>query len=456
MKENTKYTLALHWVIRYEENMNPQGLAYNIISDKKTAISKSLYYILYLFKYFALSIDELYEAINRQQTKETLIQTLFQNSALADILMESQTPNTENFTEPISDDFIKRFGIAMAAYPLEAEIHLTERCNLHCKHCCYNCSASSSLKEIESSYWINLFKQFEQNGIIKIAISGGEPFFYPHILNILKGLENRKFRIEFLTNGTLIKEQYLPYLSFPNMGFNISLDGSEKESHEYLRGKNTFEPTIRTIQMLSEIKARINISTTIHKQNISQIEKLICFAMQYNIYAINFILLDEIGRAKDNQDLHISLKDIEIAINTITHLQEKYKSEITITVLDPVNPQYKYLSKSLLSDNSKIYCSAATNRIAVAANGDVFPCVYGYDLQETIGGNITLQSINDIWRTEKWDIFRGKVFLKDLGQCKSCSLLNTCGLIVCRLKALIYSKDFYGMPYNCPKLLQKC
>jgi len=453
MNEEKKYTLASNWVIRYEEKMEPHGLAYNIYSDTKVAISKPLYYILRLLKYSTLSISELHEAIHGQQSKEILTNVLFHNSALVDILVESNKTNTEDFIETTSCKFIDKFNIAIASYPFDAEIHFTEKCNLRCKHCGYDCSSESSLKEIEYFHWVNLFDQFEKNGLLKLAISGGEPFFYYDIVNVLKGLQNRKFRIEFLTNSILIKEQYLQYLTSPNMGFNISLDGADKESHEYLRGKNTFYSALKSIKLLNEIGAKINISATIHKQNLAQIEKLVCFVIQNKVSSINFILLDKIGRAKNNQDLHFSVEDRNLAINTITNMQQKYKNDIVIAYIDPINPQYNYLSKKVLNNNSKIYCSAATNRIAVSADGNVYPCVYGYDLKERKGGNITDKTISEIWQTEKWDIFRGKVTFKELNQCQSCLLANSCTLVICRLKAQVYSNDFYGIPYSCPKIL---
>jgi radical SAM protein with 4Fe4S-binding SPASM domain len=78
----------------------------------------------------------------------------------------------------------------------------------------------------------------------------------------------------------------------------------------------------------------------------------------------------------------------------------------------------------------------------------VYPCVYAYGYQDFIAGNIIQQSTEEIWKSEKWNIFRGNVKVQDLYICKECILLEFCSLKVCRLKSLVHNGDFYGKPYN--------
>ena len=49
-------------------------------------------------------------------------------------------------------------------------------------------------------------------------------------------------------------------------------------------------------------------------------------------------------------------------------------------------------------------------------------CVYGFGESSLCSGNLKHTSLSKIWHTDKWNMLRGGILLKDLHTCKACAL----------------------------------
>ncbi|HOA07373.1 MAG TPA: radical SAM protein [Spirochaetota bacterium] len=114
--------------------------------------------------------------------------------------------------------------------PLTSSIIITDKCNLHCRHCCvsnlgyHNFSYDKITKQIKKLYSF---------GARILVISGGEPFVW-HSKNktvediVLFAKRIGFFRVVICTNGTFDLSSSADYLW-------VSMDGSEK-THNKIRG----------------------------------------------------------------------------------------------------------------------------------------------------------------------------------------------------------------------------
>lgn len=440
---NKQRTLSHRWVLK-KINENT-FIAYDIYRDIRIKVSKSLFLILSIFKYQSISINNLSEKIPHLD-KLALSKALLSNESLADILVESMISHSIN--EANTPTAPNRFCYN---FPTDIEIHITEKCNLTCRHCGYSCGPESDIKEIPAKEWIKLFDEFEDHNIFNVMMSGGELFSYKEIDTILEDISRRRFRVELLTNGLLIKDKHLDYFT-PNIGLNISLDGDNAEDHEFLRGKNTFKRTIRIIEKLKERNKTVNVSTTITKRNMNKVEDIVKFAITLNIDGLNFSLVDHIGRSREDIKLHLDKNDRIYLNELIKKLTFKYKEQISLYFIENSNPS---IPKEIQHINNKeiVICSAAISRATISSDGNVYPCVYAFGDMSMVGGNITKHSFLKIWNTNRWNMLRGETSLDDLHECRDCDLVNICVLKICRLRALSYDGDFYAAPFNCPKMV---
>lgn len=116
----------------------------------------------------------------------------------------------------------------------------------------------------------------------------------------------KKFSVDLLTNGALITEKVLTRLEDSNI-FNVqvSIDGIG-ETHDSFRGKKgTYERAINAIKLLRDANYNVSISSTVTKQNMSEIPRIIDMAIDLGISSFKTTLFMPAGRGKSNIDKYV-------------------------------------------------------------------------------------------------------------------------------------------------------
>ena len=130
-------------------------------------------------------------------------------------------------------------------------------CNIECK----NCYIQSSPKNDRLVYLtFNEVKSFIDEAIDKdletkeIGFTGGEPFMNKDILNMIEYSLSKDFKVLVLSNAMrpmLNKKEDLLKLNHKNLTIRVSIDHYQKEKHEEIRGKNTFDVMMEGLQWLN-------------------------------------------------------------------------------------------------------------------------------------------------------------------------------------------------------------
>ncbi len=450
LSANKPYTLSDRWIIRNDPYFHTPYLAFNIDTAEKYKISLTLFLILKLFENNYLSFEQICSFCSQRGieiTVKDIIKVISKHFNPSEIL----TDNFQN-SKNISDfelTSIKSY-VPVTSTPYEAEVHFTRACNLYCKHCIYKAGKKLD-NELELISWLNIFDQFEKLRTYRIAISGGEPLLYPGSGEIIDYLAQKRIRIELLTNGTLIDKSLALLLSRPNFSTTVSLDGANCETHELLRGPDSFRKVINGLELLSKAGAKFHIATTVNKKNIHQLKSIAELAYSIGAESINFLVLDALGRAKNHKEFLLENSDINNISNSIDKLKNHFEGKIYIGYLNPYEPKYEDL-KPL--KNSRIFCTAGTTRLAIRSDGIVFPCVYAFHDNHFAMGSTKENEIKEIWELDSWELFRGSVELSNLSECSNCSFVNSCDLKMCRLRAYYSKNDFFGTPPGCRKKIQ--
>jgi MoaA/NifB/PqqE/SkfB family radical SAM enzyme len=129
-------------------------------------------------------------------------------------------------------------------------------CNLQCLHC-LNASGPKEpwLKSLESETVKRCIREAERLGVKEIYFTGGEPFLHRDILGLL-AFSLRTAPTTVLTNGALITEPVAEALarlanaSPYSLEIRISMDDTEAEKNDRMRGKGAFAKALRALQLL--------------------------------------------------------------------------------------------------------------------------------------------------------------------------------------------------------------
>ncbi len=173
----------------------------------------------------------------------------------------------------------------------------TSACNLKCTGCWAGAYAKHD--ELEPELFDRILNEAKELGICFIALSGGEPFCYPHLLDIAA----RHNDMDFMpyTNGTRIDDQVADRLAeLGNIGPAFSLEGWEEET-DARRGSGVFQKITEAMGRLRERRLFFGASVTATSQNVETVtsEEFIDFLIDQGARFMWSFQYIPIGRTPD-------------------------------------------------------------------------------------------------------------------------------------------------------------
>jgi len=298
--------------------------------------------------------------------------------------------------------------------------HITERCNLRCKHCYQDDAYLNNEMDTEGLYkvldqFIEILKTWRAKG--HINVTGGEPFVRKDFFNLLERFYRYRnlFSFGILTNGLFVTKEVakrLKKLGVQNV--QISIEGMKKINDE-IRGKGTFEKIVRAAEILVRRNIHTTFSFTSSKTNYKDFFNVVKLGEEIGIDMVWTDRLVPWGRGRKMKEL--MLEPLE--------LKEFYQSidRVSKTLLRKKSKTHVATSRTLYflaTGNRGHVCPAGNSLITIMPNGDVFPC---RRLPKKVG-NVTQKSLFDIYHTSS--------FLKKLRNppdnkiCVKCLYLEKC------------------------------
>lgn len=288
------------------------------------------------------------------------------------------------------------------------QIHLTESCNLRCKHCYQENNGKSPLltvKDVENiltqARAVSTARGFDE---LAVNLTGGEPLLIPNIKEYIDLVLNKVDKMLLLTNGTMLNREMVDYFkSKNNLRIQVSLDGT-KEIHDLIRGTGSFDKAINGIRLLSEAKIPCSVACTIHADNYQKVDEIIKIANEAGADRIWFDRYVPCGNA-----MPLSTEQFIIAMTLLAGERNKHNIEVG----------YNRALQFLFDSVSAYKCSAFSKAITILPDKTVLPC---RRMPISIG-NLKDDSLFEIYE-------KNINLLKILGnppkQCDGCQLANRC------------------------------
>ncbi|KKM94851.1 hypothetical protein LCGC14_1194120, partial [marine sediment metagenome] len=332
---------------------------------------------------------------------------------------------------------------------------------LYCKDCGqwgeegnYYKKDSSILKETMN---VDVFKGFV-NDVSKfsptIFLTGGEPFFYKDILELIKHIKHKKLICWIVTNGTLLDKYANDIVELGVDVLYISVDGPE-DIHDNIRGsKGSFKKISSGIDKIINAKKRMN-----------KRRPLLC--QVFTISDLSFPYLDDVtetteelgfemllikhpyfNNTRTGKDYEESMErlfqcsapswqgwvkdetkiDTSILQKSISHLlSKKYDFQLAFfpaLKISDISDYYSTKQDIFYNGNKQrkkiSRCIAPWTHLMIYPNGDAVFC---NDNPDYVLGNIKNEQFSDIWNNNKSRKFRKFIKNNVLPICSRC-----CGL----------------------------
>lgn len=247
-----------------------------------------------------------------------------------------------------------------------------------CPNRCLHCSSSSSPEAtdiIPFNHLVDLLRQAKRNRIKRIILSGGEPFDYPQLLDVIEITNSLNLDLVIYTSGSTLSNGKISSIQksliekIKTIGiirYNLSLHSPFSEIHDkFMNRMGSYSDVIEFLLNCLSTKTEVEIHTVLTKLNYNSMVKLADLLRKYDIKKIRVLKLVPQGRARYNYaDLEPSETEYETFWSQIKHIKES-TSEISVE-----------LGAHLFSftHNTEYECTLNENKMTITPDGKYIVC----------------------------------------------------------------------------------
>lgn len=181
------------------------------------------------------------------------------------------------------------------------QIHPSRHCNLKCVHC-YSESGPANRQMLPTETVRDAIADAADLGYRVVSVSGGEPFMYPGLRELLSFAKSRGLHTTVTTNGYFLKRRWLDPLRGLIDTLAVSLDGP-REIHNQMRGSpKAFDRLSQGLHLLKELQIPFGIIHTVTVQSWQHLPWLAEFASTNGAKLLQLHPLELSGRAEGEME----------------------------------------------------------------------------------------------------------------------------------------------------------
>ena len=291
----------------------------------------------------------------------------------------------------------EKFGLKEGAsrFPLMVLLSVSNVCNSHCVHCWFESNPELRNRDGIKFMSPDLFKKIadeisthtDPKPLMRIT-GAGEPFMMSKLTDLLVyACRDKGVRAAVITNGSLLVPGRSEKLIDSGIeALEISIDAADKISYERVRRGLKFEVVERNIEHMMEYRRRSGSKTKILVSFVENPKEIDCDSVE----SFWRQRVDNVIRRK-----------------YLTYGQMSGEG---------------YSKETYLPKDDRVPCPYPFERMVILATGNVTFC--NFDVNDNLFmGNVCDQSIEEIWRGQKFEAWRDLVLQKrfeEVPLCKKC------------------------------------
>lgn len=287
----------------------------------------------------------------------------------------------------------------------EISIEILQRCPNRCIYCSSH-SNPQATHIISFEIIKNIIDDAKSLGCKTVCLSGGEPFLHPQILDIIGYIAKQQLICYVYTSGIYMKDEV--YSSLPNeyieairgmvdkVIFNVEADSSTL--YDQIMGTDVggFDMMKKSINDCVSSGLVVETHVVPMQVNFKHLKSIFEMCYQLGVSKVSILRLVLQGRALVNLSLvKLTDEDSREVTKLIKALKKAYKGKVRIGL--PYS-----------DSNCRIYCKAASDKINVRYDGNVYPCeVFKDDL---LNAKLGCEPDN-VWKDSFYDLYQNSPYL---------------------------------------------
>lgn len=367
----------------------------------------------------------------------------------------------KSYTTYSLDSFLSYGPIELGSFrlntPISANLLLTMKCYTNCVYCYANRQLKGrpmTLEQIKS-----IIRQAKELDMLSLDINGGEVLLHPHRMEIFEELIKCGFNPLISTKIPIDKETILQLKSVGIHSIQLSFDSvCPATLHTLLGVKEDYLQKIdRMLHTLEEEGMRVTLHTVLAAPNTSveEISGLLRYLESFS--CVQEIRLSPAGfslyRGKDASYMP-QKKQLDEVFGYVEEYNRTRPEHLQVR-LDSYYAKDYYRNKKTFEERA--ICTANVRSFVILPDGKVTVCEELYEHPRFIIGDLTKQSILEMWNSpEAVRLFHlSQEWISGKSACKSCSDFTHCRETkgVCWKEVLMaYGDGQWDFPdARCPK-----
>lgn len=293
--------------------------------------------------------------------------------------------------------------------PLHIRIKPTNVCGHNCWYCAYRASHLQLGKDMVVKDFIPKGKMMEiiddvaEMGVKAVTFSGGgDPLFYPHILDASKKLARTSVRFAALTNGSRLQGEVAELFAHRGTWLRVSIDGWDDESYARYRSvaAGEFTNVMRNMEEFKRYggKCYLGVSLIVDRENAPHMYEFIGRLKNIGVSSVKVCPCIVSNEGKENNAYHLPIFD---QVKQFTQKAIADFSDVSFEIFD----SYHTLDDKFGKDYD--WCPYLQILPVIGADLNVYPCQdKAYNLDEGLIGSIKERRFKDFWFSEADKFFR--------------------------------------------------
>jgi MoaA/NifB/PqqE/SkfB family radical SAM enzyme len=333
-------------------------------------------------------------------------------------------------------------------------IEPTNRCNLNCVTCIRH-SWDEPLDEMSDEIFFNIIEHLQRLPLpLQVFFGGlGEPLSHPNIINMVRAAKKLGATVDLITNGTLLKKTLAMQLIDAGLDMLwLSLDGATPESYRDVRLGAALPEVLANLQdfryarwaahspvsLDQFLQPQLGIVFVAMKRNIEDLPAVMSLASRLG--AIRFLVTNVLPYTPEMQDEVLYARTLSEAVYanaSVTPSLEMPKMDINSKTREVLFHALRgghslNIAGGSLDERNNRCPFIEKGSLSIRWDGEVSPClallhdhktyVHGCErsLKRHSVGNVSNESIENIWRKTEYIAFRKRIQEFDFSPCVIC------------------------------------
>lgn len=291
----------------------------------------------------------------------------------------------------------EKYGLKPGAeeFPLMLVLSFVYPCNAQCPHCPYT-NSNIRMEYRDAPYMSgDIFRKIadetgEYGAYLRIT-GGGEPMLHPQATELLVYAKEVGCKVGVITNGSLFNEDNSRLLLSAGVDMiEFSVDACDAETYKIVRKGLDWNVLLENAERMIRLREELGSPSKIVASCVNQ--------KGVDVDAVERFWMEDVG-----VDYMIKRKFLTWGVNTTIDGEDSADASAYI-------------------DTEQVPCPFIFERLNIDSRGNIMVC--GYDISaHTELGNVTTQSIRDIWAGPGFRFYRDKHLAgnaKDIPLCAGC------------------------------------